>query len=230
MWRKWESLPKYMQTEAVRPYYEYLKKKRFSLVLKRGFDFTAAIFMFVVLLPVFLGISIAVAMDSRGGVLFLQERITQYGRKFRIFKFRTMVANGKNSGIPVTICGDKRVTKVGKILRKYRLDELPQLINIILGDMSFVGTRPEVPVFVRSYSPEMMATLLLPAGVTSEASIQYKEESQLLEMENHANEVYIHQVLPEKMKYNLKAIREYSFIKELQTMIRTIFAVLQEGV
>lgn len=141
-----------------------------------------------------------------------------------------MVANGKNSGIPVTICGDKRVTKVGKILRKYRLDELPQLINIVLGDMSFVGTRPEVPVFVRSYSPEMMATLLLPAGVTSEASIQYKEESQLLEMENHANEVYIHQVLPEKMKYNLKAIREYSFIKELQTMIRTIFAVLQEGV
>ena len=179
MWKKWEDLPRFMQTEEVRPYYEVLRRKRLSLAAKRGADFILAVVMLIVLLPVMVGISIAIVMDSRGGVFFRQERVTQYGRKFRILKFRTMVANAEKLGAEVTVADDRRVTKIGKILRRYRLDELPQLINILLGDMSFCGTRPEIPRFVREYTKEMLATLLLPAGVTSEACIKYKDEERL---------------------------------------------------
>ena len=168
MLKKWEHLPKYMQTEAVRPYYEKLKKKKISLALKRIFDVVMSVFMLIFLSPMMLIISIAIVMDSKGGVFFRQERITQYGRKFRIFKFRTMVANSDKLGSQVTVKKDRRVTKVGAAIRKYRIDELPQLINIFLGDMSYVGTRPEVTKYVKRYTPEMMATLLLPAGVTSD--------------------------------------------------------------
>ena len=215
MFRKWEDLPDYMRTEAVRPYYDSLKKKRCSLIIKRGFDFFAAVCMLFILWPL-----------SNGGVFFRQERVTQYGRKFKILKFRTMAAGAWQMGSQVTISDDMRVTKAGKALRKYRLDELPQLYNIILGDMSFCGTRPEVPRFVRTYTKEMMATLLLPAGVTSEASICFRNESRLLDKAEDTDEIYVRQILPKKMEYNLWSVKHFSLLKEIRTMVKTVFAVL----
>lgn len=228
MLREWKDLPQYMRTEAVRPYYNSLKEKEKSLLLKRAFDFTVATIMLIILLPIFFIISVLIVVDSRGGVFFRQERITQYGRKFKIFKFRTMVVNSDKQGSKITVKNDNRITKIGLILRKYRLDELPQLLNIILGDMSFCGTRPESTYYVKKYTPEMFATLLLPAGVTSEASILYKDEAALLENAEQVDEVYIKDILPEKMKYNLESIRKYSLIRELGTMLRTILAVLKD--
>lgn len=180
MLKCWDDLPKNMQTEAVRPYYDILKKRKISLLFKRVFDIIVSIIMLVILSPIIIILSIAIVLDSKGGVFFRQERITQNGRKFYIHKFRTMVANAENLGSQVTVSNDVRVTKVGAKIRKYRLDELPQLIDILQGNMSFVGTRPEVTKYVEKYTPEMLATLLLPAGVTSEASIKYKDEERLL--------------------------------------------------
>lgn len=225
MLKKWNDLPEYMRTDAVRPYYDRLNKKRFSLAVKRGFDFMAAVCILFFLLPVLVSISLLVALDSKGGVFFRQERVTQYGRKFMILKFRTMDVNAQKIGGQITLSNDKRVTRAGRILRKYRLDELPQLYNILLGDMSFCGTRPEVPRFVRAYTKEMMATLLLPAGITSEASIRYKDESRLLENAKDADNVYVSQVLPGKMKYNLQSIKNFSLLGEIGTMVKTVFAV-----
>ena len=226
MLREWDDLPEFMRTEEVRPYYEYLKKKKISLMLKRAFDVVVSAIMLIILSPVFLIISILIASDSKGGVFYRQERVTQYGRIFKIYKFRTMVANADKIGTQVTVANDKRVTKVGEKLRHYRLDELPQLINIILGDMTFVGTRPESPHFVKKYAPEMYATLLLPAGVTSEASIRYKDEAELLDGADDVDRVYVTEVLPGKMKYNLETVKKFSFIREVATMFRTVFAVL----
>lgn len=227
MLREWEKLPKFMQTEEVRPYYDSLRKKKISLALKRGFDIFAACVMFVVFSPIFLAISIMIVRDSEGGVFYRQERVTQYGRKFKIFKFRTMVTNADKLGTQVTVSNDSRVTKVGKKLRKYRLDELPQVINVILGDMTLVGTRPESLYYVKKYTPEMFATLLLPAGVTSEASIKYKDEAELLDQADDVDKVYVEKVLPEKMKYNLESIKQFSFLQDMGTMIKTVFAVIR---
>lgn len=226
MLKKWEQLPPYMRTEAVRPYYESLKKKEGSLLLKRVFDFTVSLIMLILLSPVLLILAALIAVDSRGGVFYRQERVTQYGRKFKIFKFRTMVANADQIGTQVTVNNDQRITRVGKVLRKYRLDELPQLINILLGDMSFVGTRPESTYYVKRYTPEMFATLLLPAGVTSEASIRYKDEARLLEEAEDVDSIYLEQILPAKMKWNLESIRKLCFLGEIRTIFRTVFAVL----
>lgn len=227
MLKKWEELPKYMRTEAVRPYYESLSRKKFSLYVKRFFDVTVASVMLVFLSPVLLVLAFMIAKDSKGGVFYRQERVTQYGRKFRIFKFRTMVANADKIGTQVTVQNDNRITKIGEKLRKYRLDELPQLFNIILGDMSFVGTRPESTHYVKCYTPEMYATLLLPAGVTSEASIRYKDEAELLDQADNVDEVYVKEVLPGKMKYNLEEIRKFSWWREIGTMVRTVVAVVR---
>lgn len=179
MLREWDKLPKNMRTEAVRPYYESLKKKKVSLALKRAFDVIASTIMIVILSPLLIIISVLIVTDSKGGVFYRQERVTQYGKKFRIFKFRTMVANADKIGTQVTVSNDNRITRIGSVIRKYRIDEIPQLFNILVGDMSLVGTRPESIHYVKHYTPEMMATLLLPAGVTSEASILYKDEAEL---------------------------------------------------
>lgn len=227
MLRKWEELPEKMQTEAVRPYYEYLNKKRGSLMLKRAFDVIVSVVLLIVLSPILLVLSVMIITDSKGGVFYRQERVTQYGRTFRIFKFRTMVANADKIGTQVTVQNDSRITKIGEKLRKYRLDELPQLINILLGDMTLVGTRPESTHYVKYYTPEMYATLLLPAGVTSEASILYKDEADLLRDAEDADKVYIEKVLPEKMKYNLESIRKFSCMKEIGTMFKTVLAVVR---
>ena len=227
MLREWDKLPENMRTEAVRPYYEQLKKKKVSLALKRIFDVIASFIMLVILSPVLIIISIWIVTDSKGGVFYRQERVTQYGKIFKIFKFRTMVANADQIGTQVTVSNDSRVTKVGEKLRKYRLDELPQLINIILGDMTLVGTRPESTHYVKKYTPEMYATLLLPAGVTSEASIKYKDEAELLDKAEDIDNIYIYIILPEKMKYNLESIKKFSFLRDLGTMIKTVLAVIR---
>lgn len=228
MLRDWDSLPGYMKNDEVRFYYDSLKKKELSLAVKRIFDITASFFLLIVFIPIFIIISVLIAMDSRGGIFFCQERITQYGRKFKIIKFRTMVPDAQSKGKLVTTDNDKRVTKIGHTLRRYRLDEIPQLLNVFLGDMSFVGTRPEVTKYVKRYTPEMMATLLLPAGITSECSIKYKDEERLLKVaERDIDEVYVRKVLPGKMEYNLEGIRNFSCLKELSIMARTVLAVLQ---
>ena len=227
MLRQWEDLPKRMRNEAVRPYYEQLQKKKVSLFLKRCIDVSLSSALLLFLAPVMLLIGIAVRLDSPGPALFRQVRVTQYGRQFRIFKFRTMVNHADRMGTQVTASGDARITRLGRKMRHYRLDELPQLLNIFLGDMSFVGTRPEVVKYVREYTDEMTATLLLPAGVTSEVSIQYKDEEKLLADAEDVDEAYIHVVLPEKMEYNLKSLRDFSLIHELKIMVDTVIAVFR---
>lgn len=223
--KKWEDLPIEMQNEEVRYYYDILCKKTFSLKLKRLFDIIVSAIMLVCFSWLFLILAIAIKLDSPGPVFYRQERITQYGRKFKIHKFRTMVNNADKKGSLVTVKNDSRVTRVGQIIRKCRLDEISQLIDIMLGNMSFVGTRPEVSKYVEKYSPKMMATLLLPAGVTSEASILYKDEDKLLDGVEDVDQVYVEKVLPGKMEYNLKSIENYSFFRDLVTMIKTILAV-----
>ena len=226
MLKNWNELPEYMRTNEVRPYYDLLQRKKLSLFFKRVFDIVVSLIMIILCSPILLIISILIVKDSKGGVFYRQERVTQYGRVFRIFKFRTMVQNADQIGTQVTVSNDSRITKIGSKLRNCRLDELPQLFNIFLGDMTFVGTRPESVHYVKSYTNEMYATLLLPAGVTSEASIQYKDEADLLDQADDVDSVYINEVLPEKMKYNLNSIKEFSFFKEIATMFRTVFAVL----
>ena len=225
MLKPWDQLPDNMRTDAVRPYYDILNRHRCSLILKRLFDFLVSLILLLIVWPVLLIIAIAVRLDSPGPAFFRQERVTTYGRKFRMWKYRTMVSNAEKMGPQVTISNDQRVTRIGKILRGVRLDELPQLINILTGDMSFVGTRPEVVKYVEAYKPEYYATLLLPAGVTSEASIRYKDEYKLLSEAEDVDKVYIEEILPAKMVWNLESIERFRFLREILTMIRTVLAV-----
>lgn len=218
-----------MQTEAVKPYYEILQKKQIGLIFKRLFDIVVSLIMLLILSPVFLILAIAIKLDTEGPVFYRQVRVTQYGKEFHIFKFRTMVNNADKIGSQVTVGGDSRITRVGKVIRECRLDEIGQLLNILGGSMTFVGTRPEVPKYVEKYTPEMWATLLLPAGVTSEASIRYKDEAALLDAAEDVDTTYIQDVLPGKMKYNLRSIQEYSFFKDIETMFQTVFAVVEKN-
>lgn len=228
MLRKWEDLPDSMKNESVRKYYDLLYKRRLGLFAKRVFDIVIAFLTLIILSPAFLIISVAIRLDSKGPIMFRQVRVTRYEKQFKIFKFRTMVNNANQNGSLVTTKNDHRVTRIGKILRTSKLDEIPQLINIILGDMTFVGTRPEVVKYVERYSDDMIATLLLPAGITSEASILYKDEEQLFKTED-ADQKYVNDVLPEKMRYNLKSIEEFSFFRDIKTLIKTVFAVVNSG-
>ncbi len=227
MLKQWEELPEFMRTEEVRPYWEALNKKRGQLLIKRGFDVFAALTLLLLLSIPMGAIAVWIKLDSEGPVFYRQERVTQYGRKFRIHKFRTMVKNAERIGTAVTVGNDNRITNVGKKLRHLRLDELPQLIDVIVGDMSFVGTRPEAVKYVLKYQPEYHATLLVPAGITSEASIRFKDEDALLNAADDVDRVYVEDVLPQKMKWNLESVRQFSLMGELGTMFRTIAAVLR---
>ena len=226
MLRKWEDLPDFMRNEEVRPYYEVLQKKKVSLALKRAVDLVGGIILLVVLSIPTAIIAVLIKLDSEGPVFYRQERVTTYGKRFRIHKFRTMVSNADKIGAAVTVGNDSRITKVGAKLRGCRLDELPQVLDLISGNMSFVGTRPEVVKYVEKYKPEYMATLLLPAGITSEASIRYKDEAELLDAADDVDRVYVEVVLPGKMKHNLESLKSVSFFGEIATMFRTVFAVL----
>lgn len=226
MLRKWEELPDFMRVPEVRPYWEVLDKKRKQIALKRAFDFSVGMILLILLCPPMAVIAILIKKDSEGPVFYRQERVTAYGKHFRIHKFRTMVSNADKIGSAVTVGNDSRITKVGARLRGFRLDELPQVIDVIKGDMSFVGTRPEAVKYVEKYRPEYYATLLLPAGITSEASIRYKDEDKLLGASDDVDRVYIEDVLPDKMAWNLRSLKEFSFKGEIATMFRTIAAVL----
>lgn len=225
--RKWEQLPSFMQIEEVKYYYDILSERKVSLFMKRAFDVIAACVLLIVMSPILLIISILIKLDSKGPVMFRQIRVTTYGKRFKIYKFRTMIEDADKKGTQVTTSGDTRVTRVGRVLRKYRLDEVPQLLNVLVGDMSFVGTRPEVVKYVECYTKDMLPTLLLPAGITSLTSIEYKDEEKLLESVDDADETYVKIILPEKMEYNLKALKEFSFIQDIRTMFRTVAAVIK---
>ena len=226
MLKKWDDLPDFMKNEDVKPYYEILERKKISLVLKRGMDLFGGLIL-LVLLAIPMGvIAVLIKADSEGPVFYRQERITTYGKHFKIHKFRTMVSNADKIGSAVTVGNDDRITRVGAKLRGCRLDELPQVFDLISGNMSFVGTRPEAVKYIEQYKPEYMATLLLPAGITSEASIRYKDEAKLLDAADDVDKVYVEEVLPGKMKYNLDSIKNFSFLSEIITMFRTVVAVL----
>ena len=225
--KQWDELPDFMKNEYVLEYYNILKNRRLSLFAKRGFDVVVSIIMLIILSPIMLIIAIMIKSESKGPIMFRQVRITQYGREFKIYKFRTMVNNADKMGSQVTLQNDSRVTRMGRLLRKGRLDEIPQLLNILIGDMSFVGTRPEVVKYVEQYTPEMLSTLLLPAGVTSEASIEYKDEDRLLLSAECVDQAYVNQVLPEKMRYNLRYLKEFGFFKDIKIMLMTVAAVLK---
>ncbi len=222
---KWEELPSEFQNDKVRKYYDILKKRKVSLVFKRAFDIVASVIMLIVLIPVFLLLAIAIKLDSPGPVFYRQERITQYGKVFKIHKFRTMVQNA-DKGSQVTVGNDSRITRVGKLIRKCRLDEIAQLFDIIAGNVTLVGVRPESPRYVAEYTDEMMATLLLPAGVTNLACIYYKDEAELLADVEDTDKVYIEEIMPAKMYYNLKGIEEFSLWADIKLLFMTVFAVL----
>ena len=224
--KRWEALPEHIRNEAVRPYYDALKKKWFSRFVKRTFDLFASLLLIVLLSPIMAVIAVWIKCDSKGPVLYKSTRVTTYGKDFKIWKFRTMVVDADKKGALITVSGDNRITRVGLKIRKARIDEFPQLFNILAGQMSFVGTRPEVRRYVDAYTPEMLATLLLPAGVTSRASIAYRDEdekmAELTEKGLSVDEAYIGYVLPEKMKHNLEYIKNFNFFEDIATCIKTV--------
>ena len=226
MLKKWDELPDFMRSDEVRPYYDILKRKKCKSCSKKINGFNRWL-NFTCLIGYSYGCyAVWIKFDSKGPVFYRQERVTIYGKHFKIHKFRTMVNNADRIGATVTVGNDSRITKVGAKLRGCRLDELPQVLDLISGNMSFVGTRPEAVKYVEKYKPEYLATLLLPAGITSEASIRYKDEAQLLDVADDVDRVYIEDVLPGKMKYNLENIKKFSFLSEIATMFRTVFVVL----
>lgn len=226
MLKKWEDLPDFMQIPEVRQYYDILNSRRGELAMKRAFDVAVAAVLTVLLAAPMGVIAVLIKKDSEGPVFYRQERVTTYGKHFHIHKFRTMVANADKIGAAVTVDNDSRITKIGAKLRGHRLDELPQVFDVLQGNMSFVGTRPEAVKYVEQYKPEYLATLLMPAGITSEASIRYKDEDKLLNAADDVDKIYLERVLPEKMKWNLGSIERFSAAEDLGTMFRTVFAML----
>lgn len=225
--KKWYEMPANLKNEEVKKYYDIIIEKKISLIIKRVFDILVSLLLLIILLPVFIILSIVIKIDSKGPVFFRQERVTEYGRVFKIFKFRTMVSGADKMGSQVTVKDDCRITRLGKLLRKSRIDEIPQLINILIGDMSFVGTRPEVLKYVELYTNEMKATLLMKAGVTSLASIKFKDEEKLLQSSDDVDKSYIENVLPKKMEYNLEYIKKFNFFYDIKLMFMTVKAVIK---
>ena len=225
MIKSWEELPAFMRTPEVRPYWEVLNRKRGQLMLKRVFDLVVSLVLLIILAIPMAIIALLIKKEDPGPAIYRQERVTTYGKHFRIHKFRTMVVNADKIGTAVTVGADPRITKIGAKLRGHRLDELPQVFDVMKGDMSFVGTRPEAVKYVERYKPEYYATLLMPAGITSEASIRYKDEARLLDAASDVDKVYVNEVLPAKMKWNLNSIERFSFFRDILTMFRTVFAV-----
>ncbi len=225
MLSKWEKLPDFMRIPEVRPYWEFLNGKRAEIFFKRVSDIvTACLLLLLLSLPMAV-IAFLIKTDSKGPAIYRQERVTKNGKRFRIHKFRTMVEGAETIGTAVTPGKDPRITGIGEKLRRLRLDEIPQLFDVLSGNMSFVGTRPEAVKYVERYLPAYYATLLLPAGITSEASIRYMDEEKLLEAAEDVDKVYIEDVLPQKMKINLESVRNFGFFRDIGTMFRTVFAV-----
>ena len=221
-----EELPEEFRNDAVKKYYNILKDKKSSLVIKRAFDVTVSIVMLIFLILPIIIIAVCVKLTSKGPVLYKQVRVTTYNRRFKIYKFRTMVIDADKMGSLVTSAKDPRITGVGHFLRKYRLDEIPQIFNVLKGDMSIVGTRPEVPKYVNYYTQTMYATLLVPAGITSLASIKFKNEDRMLEMSTNIDDDYVSIILPKKMRYNLLYLKNFNFKADFFLMLKTVKEVL----
>lgn len=226
--KQFEKLPKNMQNEAVKPYFEVLKKRRGTMFFKRFLDLLIAFIVLLILSVVMIPAAIAVKLSSKGPVFYCQQRVGQFGKPFKMFKFRTMVVNA-DKGSQITVGdSDPRITKVGKILRLSRIDEFPQLINVLKGDMGLVGTRPEVQHYVDYYSDEMMATLLVRPGMVSEASIEFRWENDLLEKAEDAEKMYIEEILPAKMKYNLLYTKDLTIGKDVVVLLRTVGCIFHK--
>ena len=224
---EWDELPEAMRNGQVRRYYDMLSAKRTELRVKRAFDIALAFSLLVALSPALLALGAAIKLDSKGPVFYRQTRFTTAMRPFGIHKFRSMSV-GADKGLHLTSGNDPRVTRTGRFIRRYKLDELAQLADVLAGDMSFVGTRPEVGEYVERYTPEMLATLLLPAGITSSASVCYKDEARLLQEAEDTQAVYLEKILPDKMRYNLRDIEDFSLANDLKIMLRTALAVFTD--
>lgn len=229
--KEFKELPKEMQNDSVLKYYDVLKQKKIMLLLKRFLDFIGSLILLILLSPILIILAILIKIDSKGPVFYRQERVTTNGKIFKIFKFRTMIQDADKRGALITGKQDSRITRIGNKIRKCRLDELPQLINILKGEMSFVGTRPEVKKYVDMYTDEMKATLLMPAGVTSMASIKFKDEDEIISKQTKSGktveEAYVNDILPEKMKWNLEYIKKFSIFEDLKICIETIGKVVE---
>ena len=225
--KPYEELPDFLRTDAVRPYYDILKKKKSSLFFKRVLDIYLALNLIVILAIPMLIIAVCIKLTSKGPVIYKQERVTTYGKHFKIWKFRTMCVGADSKGDVLTCSDDDRITKIGGILRKYRLDEFPQIFHVLSGKLSIVGTRPEVPKYVDQYSDAMMATLLMPAGVTSLASLMFKDEAEFLDKSEDVDKVYVETILPQKMEYNLKYISRFGFKRDIYLIFKTIVEVFR---
>lgn len=227
--KEFKELPKEMQNDSVLKYYDILKQKKLMLLLKRFLDFIGSLILLILLSPILIILAILIKIDSKGPVFYRQERVTTNGKTFKIFKFRTMIQDADKRGTLITGKQDSRITKIGNKIRKSRLDELPQLINILKGEMSFVGTRPEVKKYVDMYTDEMKATLLMPAGVTSMASIKFKDEDEIISKQTKngktVDEAYVNDILPEKMKWNLEYIKKFSILEDFKICIETVIKV-----
>ncbi len=223
-----ENLPRRMQNKAVFRYAEILQRRRASLVWKRILEWLAAFLAFAATLPFFLLICLLVKCTSGGPVFFKQERIGQNGRPFYILKFRTMTADADRFGLQLTTRNDQRITRFGALLRSTNLDEMPQLLHVLSGKMSVVGTRPEVRRYVEQYTDEMMATLLLPPGMLSNASVKYKEENRLLSSEDDPERVYLKRILPDKMRFNLDYLPRAGVMEDLKIIGRSIACVFKK--
>lgn len=206
-----------------------MKKKKAALFFKRCFDVTASFFGILFLLIPFAAVAVAVKCSSRGPVFFRQVRVGKNGREFRIYKFRTMVADAEKKGMQITVGGDSRVTGIGRVLRKTKVDELPQLFNVFAGQMSFVGPRPEVPHYVDMYSDYQKNVLRIKPGITELASIVYRDENDVLAKSEDPERTYIEEIMPEKIKLNMQYMQKMNVFYDIYLIFRTFAAVLKRG-
>lgn len=221
----YQELPENMKNNEIKEYWGLLKTKRFSLALKRIFDIIVSLLILIVLSPFFLLLALAVKLDSKGPVFYRQVRVGRYNQDFKIFKFRTMVQDADRVGPPLTVGDDPRVTRVGRFIRKLRLDEFSQILNVLGGSMSLVGPRPEVRKYVDAYTPEYMATLLIRPGITASSSIAFKDEDKILNFGGDPERIYVEQILPPKMDLNLKYLRNIGLCNDIKVLFQTVGAV-----
>ena len=198
-----------------------------QLILKRAMDIVISAAALLVLWPVFALIALAIVADDPGPVFYRQVRVGRGGKPFRIFKFRTMVVDADKKGLSITVGRDSRITRVGAFLRKTKLDELAQLLNVLRGEMSFVGPRPEVPRYVDLYTPYHRQVLLVRPGITDYASIAYRNENELLAGAKDPERMYIVTVMPAKIELNMKYLREISPLADIRLILQTILAIVR---
>ncbi|RLC24740.1 MAG: sugar transferase [Deltaproteobacteria bacterium] len=191
-------------------------------MIKRLFDIIFSILGLIVLLPLFLVVTLLILIDSKGGAFFFQSRVGKNNRDFQMIKFRTMFSNSEKKGFLTVGNTDARITTIGRWLRRYKIDEFPQLLNILKGEMSFVGPRPEVRKYVDLYNDEQMSVLSVKQGLTDYASLEYIKENEILEQYDNPEEVYIEKIMPEKLALNIKYIKDKGFFTDLKIMLKTI--------